>query len=138
VTWTLRECSAWLRLAAASVALFASVGVTQVVPALHFALVVHRLCVEHGELVHEAREAHPAPPAVPSVLAVDGADHEHEHCGVLAAPSSFAALVPRAAEGQTPAPPGLLAALVPARAAHETIALLAYAPKLAPPAALRG
>ena len=43
-----------LRAGAASIALFALVGVGHILPAFHFALVAHRVCAEHGELIHEA------------------------------------------------------------------------------------
>jgi hypothetical protein len=138
VTRTLRECSAWLRLGALSLALFAAVGVAQILPALHFALVVHRVCAEHGELLHEsapvARQV--APAETSSVVARDGVSHEHEHCGVLAASESSAALVPAASHVTAPSAAGASVGLGRARAAHVRIALLAYAPKLAPPGAL--
>lgn len=138
---TLREWSARLgrgapRLVVASLALFAALGVAQILPALHFALVVHRVCAEHGELLHEAAPvAAPASPAEPALVARDGVSHAHEHCGVLAVPNTFAALVP--AQAQAPALSGVAFAVLfgRARAAHVRIELLAYAPKLAPPAA---
>ena len=136
MTRTLRECSAWLRLGAVSLVLFAALGVAQVLPALHFALVVHRVCAEHGELVHEpASVAREAAPVEASVVARDGVSHEHEHCEVLAAPGSFAALVPAAAEAAAPGALSFSVGFGRARAAHMRIALLAYAPKLAPPGA---
>jgi hypothetical protein len=117
--------------------LFAALGVAQLLPALHFALVVHRVCAEHGELVHESVPvAHEVAPAEASIVARDGVSHEHEHCGVLAAPGSFAVLVPAAAQAAAPGAAGFVDGFGRARAAHVRIALLAYAPKLAPPGAL--
>lgn len=137
----------WLRLSAISIALFVLLGIGHVLPALHFALVAHRVCAEHGELLHEApvrgvagqdelRSSHANGPSseVSLVAAGGAAAHEHEHCGVLALPgslgapealSSAACLVPA---GWTTSLPGH------ERAAHAYIALLSYAPKLAPPA----
>jgi hypothetical protein len=136
VTRTLRECSAWLRLGALSLALFAALGVAQILPALHFALVVHRVCAEHGEMLHEsAPVARQVAPAETSVVARDGVSHEHDHCGVLAASGPSAAPVPAAAQATAPSAAGVSVGFGRARAAHVRIALLAYAPKLAPPGA---
>ncbi|HTV19015.1 MAG TPA: hypothetical protein VMG12_10100 [Polyangiaceae bacterium] len=125
----------WLRATAASVALFALLGVGHLLPALHFALVAHRICAEHGELVHEAE---PAPAAesrssAPELVAGVHAAHEHEHCGVLALPSS-AALPPSApARDARLAGEPIASDTQHERPAHVGIALLLYAPKLAPP-----
>jgi hypothetical protein len=125
-----------LRLSAASIALFALLGVGHVLPALHFALVAHRVCAEHGELVHES-----APLAAPAarsseVSLVGGAPvaHEHEHCGVLALPGSLALPASWADTVELASTGGTATAVDGARAAHIGIALLSYAPKLAPPA----
>ena len=128
--------SAWLRVSAASIALFALVGIGHVLPAFHFALVAHRVCAEHGELVHEAAPSadSPAPSDVPALVAGADARHEHEHCGVLALPGSFG--VPASAPRAFEVPPREQLEPEPGceRPAHVDIALLAYAPKLAPPA----
>lgn len=137
------------------VALVLLVGVGHVVPALHFLFVAHHLCAEHGELVDAVASAGGAESAEStrekagsSQQAADGekaagsaavcvsgvASHSHEHCEVFAATRSAPALAP------APAPAQLLPAmeLAPsegeAREAHVDIALLHYAPKLAPPA----
>jgi hypothetical protein len=133
-----REWSAWLRLGAVSLAVFAWLGVAQLAPALHFALVVHRVCAEHGELLHEAAApARAAAPAKAGVSAGNDVGHEHEHCGVLATTGSLAQL---AAPSAKPAPgaSARAAALRGARTAHVRIALLSFAPKLAPPATACG
>jgi hypothetical protein len=133
----LRECSARLRLGAVSLVLFAALGVAQILPALHFAVVVHRVCAEHGELAHaSAPVARQAAPAEASFVARDELSHEHEHCGVLAAGGPLAALVPAAAQATAPGAAGFVVSVGRDRAAHVRIALLAYAPKLAPPGAL--
>jgi hypothetical protein len=135
-----------LRVGAAWIALLVLLGVGHTAPALHVLFVAHRVCAEHGELVDAAAtgESEPAPRAQPdataSIRAAEGAAHTHEHCGVLgfwrvlgapAAPRRFAGLLPAAAVASVAGE---------ARAAHVDIALLLYAPKLAPPsgAALLG
>ena len=125
----------WLRAAAASVALFALLGVGHVLPALHFALIAHRICAEHGELVHElaAAPAVASRSSVPEVAVGERSAHEHEHCGVLALTSSSAPPLSEAAslparDGE-PSGSDVPAAL----SAHVGIELLLYAPKLAPP-----
>lgn len=128
----------WLGISAAYLALFVLVGLQQVLPALHFTLVAHRLCAEHGELLHEAGgderlEAARAPSHDAALAPADAGGHEHEHCGVLALPQSVAAL-DRALAAVSVLPASWAACLPDGeRAAHVEIALLAYAPKLAPP-----
>lgn len=124
-----------LRAAAASIVLFALLGVGHVLPALHFALVVHRICAEHGELLHEA----PAVPAVESrssdvqLVAGQHAGHAHEHCGVLALPGSTGSL-PSVSWCEPLVLDGSLALLPPGeRPAQGGISVLSYAPKLPPP-----
>lgn len=137
------------RLAAASIALFAMLGIGHVLPALHFALVAHRICAEHGELLHEAAPQPPAESrsstpeesswgsaraAQPAVVAGGHAGHEHDHCGVLALPDSFGT-APSAAWREPVAPGEPVACASPGeRPAHVGIALLLRAPKRAPPA----
>jgi hypothetical protein len=143
---------AWAR-AAASIALFALLGVGHLLPALHFALVAHCICAEHGELLHEAapvrsaraeaeaasRSSVPEPllssaRAQQTVIAGHYAQHEHEHCGVLALSGSFG--VAHSAAWREPSAPSVsvAGASLSERPAHVGIALLLRAPKLAPPA----
>jgi hypothetical protein len=142
VTQTLRRPPAWsraaraLRVASASIALFALLGIGHILPAFHFALVAHRVCSEHGELLHEA-----APPARAaarsrdvSLVAGEEAAHEHEHCGVLALPGSLAVPVSSAATFELVSSDAAAGSPGRASSAHVGIALLSYAPKLAPPA----
>jgi hypothetical protein len=143
-----RSLIAWL-------ALVLLMGVGHVVPAFHFLFVAHHLCAEHGELVDAGPDAAllhagaPAPRKTAGGSAATEADqaapsgaicssgavgHSHEHCEVFAATRAAPALTPAPALAQ------LLPALQPlpaqgeARDAHLDIALLHYAPKLAPPA----
>ena len=127
------------RSAAAFIALFALLGVGHVLPALHFSLVAHRICVEHGELLHQLRHEAGSAPAAESrsseleLVPGQHAGHEHEHCGVLALPGS-AGLPPSASWRERPEDEASLPAGVGGeRTAHGGIALLRYAPKLAPP-----
>jgi hypothetical protein len=144
VTRAAQQPATRLRAGAAWIALLVLLGVGHIAPALHVLLVAHRLCAEHGEFVDATAESAPAPRTLPdstsSIQAAEGAAHTHEHCGVLgfwrvlgapAAPRQFASLLPVARVASVAAE---------ARAAHVDIALLLYAPKLAPPsgAALPG
>ena len=139
-----RSLVAWL-------ALVLLIGVGHVVPALHFLFVAHHLCAEHGELVDaaeppresagaaeraaSAEKAGDLSAANSAAVRVSGAaGHSHEHCGVFAATRAAAAVA------AVPAGARVLPALEraalggEARDAHLDIALLHYAPKLAPPA----
>lgn len=124
----------WLRASAASLALFVLLGAGQLLPAFHFAFVVHRVCAEHGELVHDAG---PGPQASRSEgpAAVAGGDfsHQHEHCGLAVLPRTFGTAMAAADELVGSAGTSALSPSVSERAAHIAIELLAYAPKLAPP-----
>ena len=117
--------------------------------ALHFAVVAHRVCAEHGALEHvgadtealerEAAQAGSARGATPDdgpALAPgrgQAEGHGHESCGVAGASSNVAGLPPEPASVQA-----LWLPFAPAHSgaerAHQGIALLHYAPKLAPPA----
>jgi hypothetical protein len=145
-----RSLIAWLALALL-------IGVGHVVPALHFLFVAHHLCAEHGELVDAVLDAAPADAAgadsserpregarVPertaegassAAVCISAADaHSHEHCEVFAATRAAAALAPAPCCAQLlPAVEWVSPAGV-AGEAHVGIALLHYAPKLAPPA----
>lgn len=128
----------WLGISAAYLALFVLVGLQLVLPALHFTLVAHRLCAEHGELLHEAAgderlEGASAPSHDAALVPADAGGHEHEHCGVLAVPQSVAALGGDGAAAMVLPAPWAVCLPGGERAAHVEIALLAYAPKLAPP-----
>jgi hypothetical protein len=135
VTARLRTELAWLRVSGASLVLFVLIGAGHVLPALHFALVVHRVCAEHGEVVHEAQRPleRSREPAGAAVSGAAGAGHEHDHCGVPALPGGAAA-PPARAWARAEAPHELAAAPNGERSAHVHVALLSYAPKLAPPA----
>ena len=103
---------------------------------LHFALISHEICADHGELVHRASapgsDHHRAsgPVAVPSS---DGEEHDHcpvagrrhDHVAVFAAPG---VLVAPALVAPAPASPAS-SLVAPSRKA-----LLLAAPKQSPPA----
>lgn len=126
--------------------LCALLGPGPALPALHFALVAHRVCVEHGVLEHVDADAGLASRESPELYSTDASraprvasgsadmdSHGHDACGVAGVASSVAFLpaarVAVAAQHfhAPPAPSG-------AERAHQGIALLSYAPKLAPPA----
>ena len=125
--------STWLRRCAASIALFALLGVGHVLPALHFALVVHRVCAAHGELLHLAPTAE-APSRSGDVSLIPRAVSEHEQCGVLAMPGlpALPASAPEIARPTHTAQSWVV--LGRALTAHVGIDVLSYAPKRAPPA----
>jgi hypothetical protein len=139
----LPRARAALRAGAASLALFALVGVGHVLPAFHFALVAHRVCAEHGELIHggglgRGKAERPVKVGVPedgsTVVEHSAVAHEHEHCGVSAAPVSAGAVPAVRGHDFTLLGQALDATVGRALEAHVGIQLLAYAPKLAPPA----
>jgi hypothetical protein len=125
-----------MRALTVSIALFAVLGVGHVLPAFHFALVAHRVCAEHGELLHESAAA--AEPSRPSndvsFVAREVPSHEHEHCGVLALPSSLALPASFGAVFCRITNDDAASAASRPLLAHVGIDLLSYAPKLAPPA----
>jgi hypothetical protein len=126
-------------------------GVGHVLPALHFAFVAHRVCAEHGELLHSGDlpssdlptgrlySEDGAEPSSEDNVAQDGIDpgggagHEHEHCDTPALPGSTVAVL--AGRDVAHLLPAAWASRLSAqaRAAHVDVALLLYAPKLAPP-----
>jgi hypothetical protein len=112
--------------------------VGHVLPVLHFTLVAHELCAEHGALHHvdgkeSASSSHRSPARGQAALPAANAQHEHEHCSVIAT-AAERALVPAAPEFSSVFVASRSELSAPAaRMAHRNVALLAYAPKLAPP-----
>lgn len=110
-----------------------------VLPILHFTLVAHELCAEHGALHHvetsrkgDLRRAVPARSESAAAASANAA-HEHDDCGVLATSATRAVLEARD-ELRVEAPAVAASRLsLSARAAARNVALLDYAPKLAPP-----
>ena len=130
-----------LRLRVLAAALLVVFGAGQTLPAAHFLLVSHRVCAEHGELVHEehataqADIAAPSPPEQRSTAlnGLPSREHAHDHCSALAPlHSAGLALTEQVSVSLPPLACARSAASVP-RHAHRAIALLDYAPKLAPP-----
>lgn len=110
-----------------------------ILPVLHFALVAHELCAEHGALHHV--EARPkaslgrvqSARSEAAVKATANAGHEDEDCSVVTTAGHRAVLEARD-ELTVLAPPSAPSRLsLCARAAERSVALLDYAPKLAPP-----
>jgi hypothetical protein len=122
--------------------------VAPALPALHFALVLHRICPEHGELLHVG-QADIEPGSGASASAEHGAEkgpalhaassgpsehaHGHDLCGVASGGAGACAL-PTSLVSQALASQDVTARSVQGANAHVGIALLSYAPKLAPPA----
>jgi hypothetical protein len=112
-------------------------GAGYLVPGLHFTLIEHELCAEHGALEHRDVEAAHAERAVASQSAALNAsasvEHEHEPCAVLATSSQRATSPARSAIVLASAVLTKARSVSPAEFAHPSLELLAYAPKLAPP-----
>jgi hypothetical protein len=102
---------------------------------LHQALTPHELCEEHGELVHAEHEpggdiAHGESSALD---AGPQAEAEHHHCGIVpAAPNRAPAATPGGACAVAAAT--LVQVSGPCERAVVSIDVLAFAPKLSPPA----
>jgi hypothetical protein len=129
------------RLRVLAAALLVVFGAGQTLPAAHFLLVSHRVCAEHGELVHEEHVSSQAGVAASGAAEsrstalnpLPSREHAHDHCSALAPLHSQGfALSEQASVSLPPLCIAESAASVP-RHAHRAIALLDYAPKLAPP-----
>jgi hypothetical protein len=119
----LAVCVAWL------------VALSQGANTLHFALISHEICADHGELVHTDADAHASEHRVPGPAVQAPSEHAgHDHCPVLGRPLEQAGL-----SGAPPATLAALAVTAPAPAAVETdngpsrAELLLAAPKQSPP-----
>jgi hypothetical protein len=119
----LTTCAAWL------------VAFSQGAAMLHFALVSHEICADHGEVVHAGSTRHSASAFASGPAARAALDHaEHDHCPLLGRRAEHASL--------SGAPSATLSALAvgssPPAAAATDIApsraeLLLAAPKQSPP-----
>jgi hypothetical protein len=103
---------------------------------LHFALISHEICADHGELVHRSaaragEHQHPrGPAALPS-----GENGEHDHCPLIGRRNDQQATVSAPALEVAPAAVGLVPVLGESpRAVPSRAALLLAAPKQSPPA----
>src|SRR5690349_11860459 len=79
--------------------LLVALALGYLVPALHFALVQHEVCAEHGELRHSDGGhvldiARPSAQRVPAADSVPAFADEHEHCAVVATSPTATATVP--------------------------------------------
>ena len=105
-------------------------ALAQIVPLAHHGATQHRVCPEHGELVHAAA----APARGPTEVAFRGATTVaggHDHCAVLAVSSYEDATALRTCAG---GPPDATDAVRPTGAAFAAIDVLRFAPKSSPPA----
>ena len=131
--------SAGIRLAldALRALLLLALSVGYLVPALHFSLVQHEICPEHGELRHSYGATLNTERSASQQGAVLNAaariEHEHEHCAVLATSSSRATSAPRPEIALAAPAATVVGEISPTNVAHPSLELLFYAPKLPPP-----
>lgn len=126
----------------AALALFAALSVLAPAQLMHFALVQHVVCSDHGELVHQSasHEAHAERADAGQeqgqgpALHADAGAHDHEHCAFAATTREALALPP---------PHAVVTIGATARSAQLTAitsdalccdALFRLAPKTSPPA----
>ena len=110
----------------------------QALPSLHFVLVAHEVCPEHGEILHaeDGAASHASDSTWRGPVATAGSEleHEHEHCAVAVRPSSpelSGATLVCVASASLPIAQRLAAGA--RERGRSSVKLLAYAPKLAPP-----
>lgn len=139
----------WLRAIAA--ALIVQVFGLSMWPLLHYRLVEHVLCLEHGQLEHEgahgsfASDVHPGSSSklignddgsllLQTIGAAEQSSHEHEACGFAPLRHQNALGTPATASFVTRSvAPQMVALISPQESNSGGIALLALAPKLSPP-----
>jgi hypothetical protein len=116
-------CAAWL------------VSISHAAAVLHFALISHQICADHGEVVHAEAAAHATPTHASEPTAQATSDHAgHDHCPLLGRRLDHQALLdaPQATLDAPPVSAGVLPptaiAATPSRAE-----LLLAAPKQSPP-----
>lgn len=131
MTETTRPSNLWRALGLAVVAVF-SLG--QSASAIHYAVIAHELCAEHGELIHSDGAAHHSVsnPSSETALEAVEVEHQHDHCDCIKSNSHHSLLsAPSASAADTifaGAPPG-----------HQKSARLSaqstysFAPKTSPP-----
>lgn len=111
---------------------------SQISGALHWVLVEHARCAEHGELVHtsDGDHAHSDTSAAPSSVSIEAGgsnEHGHDHCEVSPAPRELM-LVSSAPISLPPASVTGSSGDVRCSDAKASIAGYALAPKTSPPA----
>jgi hypothetical protein len=112
------------------------VVLTHLTAALHFVLVSHEICADHGELVHRSASVHHAVIAARGTVATPGGEYaEDEHCPVFGRRLEQAAVLNAPGVRLPPIPFALVREFfhaserVPSRSE-----LLLAAPKQSPPA----
>jgi hypothetical protein len=120
----LTTCATWL------------VALSHGAAALHFALISHQICADHGEVTHASAAEHRTLAHTAGPQAQAGGEHAgHEHCPLAGRRVERVAL--RSAPGVRVEPPALTLSLVTAAAtgiAPSRAELLLAAPKQSPPA----
>ena len=116
-------CAAWL------------VAISHAAAVLHFALISHQICADHGEVVHADAAIHTTPTNASEPIAEAASDHAgHDHCPLLARRQDHQTLID--APQATLAAPRLAPCVLPPTpvdSARSRAALLLAAPKQSPP-----
>lgn len=132
-----RRYAASVRVLAACVTCAAAwlVVVAQLATALHFALISHRICAEHGELEHgSASVQRPVVVRHGNVITTGGIASDHDHCPLLSRRIERAALLHTPGVRVPDVPFTLASAIVHANGRVPTRGeLLLSAPKQSPP-----
>ena len=128
-----RQCMAVLAAICATV----TVG-GQALGTLHYVVVRHVVCAEHGELIHESASVHQAArtqSGPDAALRASSAAHAHDHCGLLArANDERPALA--TASAVSPSPNFAYTSLSDSvELVRSSADILLFAPKQSPPAA---
>jgi hypothetical protein len=119
----LTTCAAWL------------VALSHGAAALHFALISHQICADHGEVTHASATEHSTASHAAGPQAESASEHAgHEHCPLVGRRVEHAALL--RAPGVRVEPPALTLSLVTAATTGvppSRAELLLAAPKQSPP-----
>ena len=118
--------------------LLALLGLGPALPMLHFAVIEHQVCPTHGELMHAhgsaaLEQSAPARGARSEALPSADDEHAHEHCALSAAGTERTAIGRRSVGLRDRVGRAVVRPAHVSEHAHKSLALLAYAPKLAPP-----
>lgn len=116
-------CAAWL------------VAISHAAAILHFALISHQICVDHGEVMHADASVHAAAMNASEPTAQAASDHAgHDHCPLLGRRLDHQAALdaPQATLAAPPLAPRLLPP-TPVDSAPSRAELLLAAPKQSPP-----
>jgi hypothetical protein len=122
------------RLLAAVLAI--SVGVIHLAAVLHFTIIAHEVCTEHGHLAHSSQaEAYAHRSATQDAVAfeADSPEHSHDHCLPDAAGVDHVLVSERALTEITVDGLGVVRESPAAKCPHSGTDILLIAPKQSPP-----